>query len=598
MRLETLHRPVICTLLASLMLTGCVSPRLLQETRQTTDDLSSQTDTMTEALYARMRRDRAAVEREQEVSRPYLAGKPVPTARNVLLPVPLRKDVDTFVVFPERSMPLAVAAQRISMATGIPVKIESDVYLPASMLMPRSMQRSQTQTQAAPGLPAMPTAGGASGLGPAPALNAPLPASLSSAAGATGGTPAVPIVETAMNVEFKQSEKMPLANMLDLIATRLSINWEYIPSKGVVRFYRLTTKMWHLPFRGKDSFSNTFLPPALATTSAGTNGGGQAAAATGKSDDNVTVEMDGIRDSVAPVMTQVGSISLNPSSGLLTLTDTREAVERADEIVRAQIAAASRMVYVKLQTIDFTLSDSSEAGVDWNAALSKALEHIPGFTFSALSPVSLTSSAAGSFGLSLTSGAGTGTTAIVNALRQYGNATAAVTLPFAMRNRHTAEYDNRHTFNYVSNTTPAASTVGGTGGVPGITTSTDAVGIRVKMYADATSRDDVNLTLAFEQSELDGPIEKFTSGSGSNQQSVQIPKKNIRSVPQQEFTVRNGQTLIVTAMDQTGTQMTRRSLADYVPLLAGGSLIASKSRTVTLVLATVMVQDQGTGSAQ
>ena len=52
-------------------------------------------------------------------NRPFLAGKRVPVARNVTLPVALRKDVDTLVVFPERSMSLAVAAQRVQMATGI-----------------------------------------------------------------------------------------------------------------------------------------------------------------------------------------------------------------------------------------------------------------------------------------------------------------------------------------------------------------------------------------------------------------------------------------------------------------------------------------------
>lgn len=599
MRTPTLMRPIAGAVLAALSLAGCVSPELLRDTKQAADDAGAKTDAITAALYARMHRDRAAVEREQDVAKPFLAGRAVPIERNVTLPVALRKDVDTFVIFPERTMPLAVAAQRIFMATGIPVKVESDVYLPAAMLLPRSMARTATQGGAATmngaGATTMPVS---TGLGAAPTPQGPLPAGLAGPTSAATAQ-AVPLTDTAMNVEFKQSEKMPLASMLDLIATRLSLNWEYVPSKGVIRFYRLKTKMWSLPFRGKESFSSDFLPPALMNSSTASGGTGQqAAASSSKSDDSATVEMDGIRDSITPVMTMAGAVSLNANSGLLTLTDTREAVERADEIVRAQIAQASRRIYVKLQTIDFTMNDNSEAGVDWSAALSKALAHIPGFAFSALSPATLTDTLAGSFGLSLTSGDGTGTSAIVNALREFGTATTAVSIPFNLRNRHASEVDNRHTFNYVASTTPATSTAGGTGGVPGITTATDAVGLRVKVYADATSRDDVSLTLAFEQSVLDGPIEKFTSGSGSSQQSVQLPKKIVRSVPQHDFQIRNGQTLIVTAIDQSDTAMTRRTLADHLPLLAGGSQVASKSRTVTLVVATVMVQDQGTGGAE
>jgi hypothetical protein len=79
------------------------------------------------------------VEAEQEVARPFLAGKRVAVARNVTLPLPLRNKVDTMVMFPERTMPLAVVAQRITMSTGIPVKIDSDVYLPANVLMPLSL---------------------------------------------------------------------------------------------------------------------------------------------------------------------------------------------------------------------------------------------------------------------------------------------------------------------------------------------------------------------------------------------------------------------------------------------------------------------------
>ncbi len=103
----------------------------------------------------------------------------------------------------------------------------------------------------------------------------------------------------------------------------------------------------------------------------------------------------------------------------------------------------------------------------------------------------------------------------------------------------------------------------------------------------------MNLTLAFDQSALDGPIETFTSGSGNNQQSVQVPKIVAKGIPAQDLIVRNGQTVIVTAFDQTDSQFSHRTLGEYLPTILGGSLTASKSRTFTLVLATVMVQDQG-----
>ncbi|AQV99473.1 protein PilN (plasmid) [Cupriavidus necator] len=597
MKLIRLLHPTAGAVLVCSTLAGCVSPQLQRDTRQAADDARASFTGRTESLYAQMRRDRAAVEAEQDVSKPYLVGKPVPTARNVTLPLALRHNVDTWVMFPERVMPLAVAAQRITMATGIPVKIESDVYLPANLLMPRSLMaqaggqlRSQTTSAGANPMTA-------TGLGPAPTTNGPLPgALLPGGASPSAASQTTPLIESALSVEFKSSEKMPLANMLDLIATRLGLNWEYNASKGVIRFYRLTTKMWQLPMKaGTSSFTTEFKQSAQGSSNGAMGGGGQATQidAAVKSEAKELDDMDGIRKSIEPALTMVGRAELNPATGILTLKDTKEAVDAADEIVRKQVAIYSRMVYFKFQTIDWTVTDNGEAGVDWNAVLTKALEHVPGFTFTALSPASLVSSSAGSFGLGITSGGWNGTKAIVDALKQYGTVTTSVTIPMALRNRHGAQYNNRRQFTYVSSTTPASTTAGGTGGIPGITTSTGSVGFKLTVFPDATTRDDVNLTLAFDQSALDGPIQTFTSGSGNNQQSVQVPRIVAKGIPAQDFIVRNGQTVVVTAFDQTDSQLTHRTLGEYLPTILGGSLTATKSRTFTLVLATVMVQDQG-----
>ncbi len=174
MKMNRLFRQTAGAVLVCSTLAGCVSPQLQREIRQAGDDARAEQMARTESLYAQMRRDRTAVEAEQEVAKPYLVGKPVPTARNVTLPLALRNNADTWVMFPERVMPLAVAAQRITMATGIPVKIESDVYLPANLLMPRSLMaqaggqlRSQSQNGPASANPLT-----ATGLGPAPAATA------------------------------------------------------------------------------------------------------------------------------------------------------------------------------------------------------------------------------------------------------------------------------------------------------------------------------------------------------------------------------------------------------------------------------------------
>lgn len=594
MKLTRILRPATGAALVCSTLAGCVSPSLLKDVQQATDTTTAQSMQTTEELYARIRRDRAAVEAEQDVARPYLAGKRVPVARNVTLPVALRANVDTLVLFPERSMSLAVVAQRIQMATNIPVKIESDVYLPPNLLLPRSLgQQAAQQLRASQGQGAVNPL--AQGLGPAPTLNGPLPGALTAGGSVSTASQTTPLLDNALNVEFKNSEKMPLATMLDTVATRLGINWEFNSEKGVIRFYRLVTKTWQLPMQaGTNSFTTEFKQSAQGSSSGSTSGGqSNQVDAVAKSEIKDQDDLAGVKKSIEPAMTLVGNAELNPATGLLTLRDTKEAVDAADEIVRRQVAIYSRMVTLKFQMIDLTVSDNGEAGVDWNVVLTKALQSLPGFTATALSPATLVSSSAGSLGLNVTSGGFSGTQAIVSALKQYGTVTSNLTIPVSMRNRHGFQYNNRRTFSYVSGTTPAASSVGGTGGVPGITTSTATVGFKLAVYADATSRDDVNLTIALDQSKQDGPLEKFTSGSGDNEQSVQTINLVGKGIPKQDLIVRNGQTVLMTALDQDDTQNTRRTLGESLPMILGGSQTVSKTRTFTLLLATVMVQDQG-----
>ena len=167
-----------------------------------------------------------------------------------------------------------------------------------------------------------------------------------------------------------------------------------------------------------------------------------------------------------------------------------------------------------------------------------------------------------------------------------------------MRNRHAFQYNNRRTFSYASSTTPAATTAGGTGGIPGISTSVATVGFKLQVYADATTRDDVNLQIAFDQSKQDGPLEKFTSGQGANQQTIQNINIVAKGIPKQDLIVRNGQTVVMTAFAQDDTQLTERTLGESLPMVLGGSRTVSKTRTFTVVFATVMVQDQGEPTAQ
>jgi type IVB pilus formation R64 PilN family outer membrane protein len=534
-----------------------------------------------------MTRDARA--REEEVDKPFLVGKPVPLARDVSLPASLRADAKIAILLKAGRVSLPVAAQRITLATGIPVKIEPDVYLDRSSLLPKGQD-----------VPATAGAAPIAGANSVPVAGAPMPSplvggSLRAPATTSLASPYEAGLDTPYDFQFDPIDPLTAHNptaagVCDLIATRLGINWEYDDAHGVIRFYRMVTRTWQIPvspaltsyttaFEGSNH--QTTNQAALQTTSSDT--------APVKSESSGTNELDSVKASIATVMTRSGNVAVNNATGTITLTDTKQSVDAAEQIIRTQVAILSRVVMLRIRTVQVTTTDDGESGIDWNAILTKALQHFPAFSLTALSPASLVSGNAGSIGLNILSGTANGTQAIIQALGEIGRVQTSTELPLATRNRHPIFYNVRNEFSYVSGTTPATATAGGTGGIPGITTAQDEVGTKIMIYPNATSRNDVVLTVALDQSVLQS-LQSFSSGSGSNVQTVQLPNVNGEGSTQ-EVPIRSGQTLVLTGFDRIADQYDKRTLGSGIPLLGGGSMTANRTRTTTIVLVSVVVSD-------
>lgn len=557
----------------SLVLSGCVSPELISKTKGNVKLSTSAVDANFERINAAINNSKETYEKNQEVNKPYIVGKSVPLARDVSMPLPLQKGIKTGILFPERRISLAVASQRIMLATGLTVSIAPDVYLPNSALLPKRSVDSMQDVSAA----SMPPTAGI----PIPPLGG--TSTAQAAFSSTGATQ-----ETANNFEFPQVEA-PLTQILDMVSTRLGIHWKYDELHNNIRFFRLVTKSWQIPVSSAANSYSTKLDGGTASSSNANALAQKNSTSPISSESNGLNELTSLRESVDTVMSKSGSISANQATGTITLTDTSDAVDAADALIQHEIKILSRLVLLRLQTIQVTTNDNGESGVNWNAVLTKALKSLPTLSFTSTSPASLVSNNAGTIGLNILSGSGDGTTAIINALHEIGDVQTSTELPMSTRNRHAIYYNVRNMFSYVSATTPATATSGGTGGTPGITTSQDSVGLKLMLYPNATSKDSVMLTMALDQSILQN-LQTFSSGTGAAQQSVQLPNINGEGSTQ-EVPVKNGQTIILTGFDRVSDQYDKRTLGNGFPVITGGSLNSSHRRTTTIVLVSVVVRD-------
>src|SRR5690606_6497621 len=128
----------------------------------------------------------------QDVSRPWLAGKARPLAREVTLPVALRAKVNTTLLFDGGAVSLPVLAQRITRATGIPVHVRPESLLPAEAFVSRLEVTGHAPLQST--APAVALDGGAE----------------------------------------------PLARTLDRVAAQLGVLWRYADDR--LEFYRTETR--------------------------------------------------------------------------------------------------------------------------------------------------------------------------------------------------------------------------------------------------------------------------------------------------------------------------------------------------------------------
>lgn len=577
---------VLLPLVASLLLSGCMSPQLMQGTRDMVSNAMAESDAAVQQQIQQIENGKEDRRKKAFVSRPYLAGKSVALSPTANLPLALQKGVKTGLAFPNKRVNVNAAAEQITLATKIPVVIAPDVYLPRSALLPRAQKIDDGTAQ-----PPAAVAVGQSRIsaGPMPPL--------SSLTGTSGtGLVASGYVgpESAMDVEIEQGE-MPLNEVLDLLSTRLGVNWAYDQKKGVINIYRMVTKTWLLPIKaGNASFTTEYINNTQQTNNQNAlQNNTQLDKSAVKAEAQNLNEMKSIIDDIQTVMTRAGNANGNVTQGTVTMTDTKDAVERAESIVNFHRTQLSKMVMLHARLVTVTVNDSGELGVDWQAILTKALNRAPGFILTSTSPLSLVSANAGSLTGQITSGSFTGTQAAVQALSTVGNTASSDDIPIAVQNRHTSYYNNRVRFSYVSATTPATATAGGTGGTPGLTTAQDQVGLKMMVYASVTNNNAVAVTVSIDNSVLNA-IEPFTSGQGANQQTVQNPKTSGQGVTTDAI-IRNGGMTVLTVFDSNTAQYDQRKLSHNAPMVLGGSVTASKQRSTTLLVISASIKDTDAG---
>ncbi|MCR6481013.1 hypothetical protein NU688_32985 [Variovorax sp. ZS18.2.2] len=508
---------------------------------------------------------------------------------------------------------IAVIAERLSRMTNVPVRVKADVYaqLPgnsngAAADTPGIQQLGIAPLPGAPlALPpplplplALPPSGG--GKAPAAALGTsgapgaspltPLPPGLPGFAAAPGTNPFQPNfrqpVTDVNSVDMQWNGS--LASFLDHVTGRLNLSWSY--RDGAVVIERYITENFELSaFVGSQDFKMTIGSTTSGQTGNEGNSGGANTAMDVNESGKIAI-LESLRKSIeAMVKPSGGDVFLSEGSGRFTVTATRDVMGRVREVLKHEDASMMRQAHIQFDIYSVTTKNSDERGVDWALVMNNVAKT---WGASIKSPTALGGNLGGN--MSYTILAPAEGTAGSDSQRRFGGSSAMLKMlhdlsdtaqyrPVSMiaLNRQWARKTNLKSDGYLSETTPAtASSVGS--GAPGLKTSSIVTGDKFMVQPAILDNGAILLKFGISLTELLSLFE-VTAGTGQTFQRVQVP---VTSGTDDQTTVRlnPGELMVVTGLSRRLSSGGTRTLADGVPIAAGGSRTAGYTREDFLIV--------------
>lgn len=557
-------------------LVGCSTVRT--EVQRDTAAAAVHTRDVVSNMQTQMRTLPPLVER---VDRAYIGRRTQNVSRDQSYPPVLRTEVamvfdDGRPVSPlgEVSIPVATLAERITLATGIPTRVRSDVYLPLSALVPGRAQPVVTQFSTS-----VSAAGTSAATGQPGAMggqrNAELVRSTPSPA------PITPVESVSVSLPARLVG--PVTKILELVKARVGINARYTED-GYLEFYRLSTRTFQIAaLPGDQQYStqlgqnatggNNFQATANVTTSA-----------------NLRPFSSSVQ-AVRAMLTVAGTVVDNEATRTLTVTDTDDVLDTVARYINDENRLLRRQVVVEIRTVSFRGNNINDLNFNWEALYTAVLERY-GYRISFGSPV--TTPTEGSAQLGVVSLAGSqvdgrwkDSSAFISALDEIGDTKIERSNILYTTSGRSVAYAVTNTFDYVYQTTSSAASL--TAVSTGIQTKTDTVGRILSLLPVVVNENAVAVDVMLNESRLVA-LKPFTTGQGIAQQTVQLPDK-VAEQSRHSLILRDGDELVFSGLAQADDSHTRRSLGEDISPVLGGGVRAQQQATRTFLTIKVRVLD-------
>jgi len=366
----------------------------------------------------------------------------------------------------------------------------------------------------------------------------------------------------------------PLSGLLDLVAARYNISWEW-ESNGV-RFFKTQSKT----FRISALPGNTSLKSKIGTQSSGSGSGSESASSNANAEQEAGTEFTGlsvwtgIEGSIKMMLSSNGKITVTPSTGTITVSDTPLVLAQVEKFIDEQNVSLSRQVVINVKVLSVDLSDSDEYGINWNAVYQNINNKL-GFS---LSNIVSPSVGATNMTLSVLSGSNwSGTTAMIDALSKQGHVSQVTSASLVTLNNQPAPIQVARQTAYLASSQTTIGTAG-SGNTTTLQPGKITTGFSMNMIPHILDTNKLMLQYSGDISSLIR-IGQVSSG-GSTIQTPEVDTRNFL----QRVIMNGGETLVVTGFEQFNLSGTTQGVGDAENVGLGGQVITKKGKSVLVVL--------------
>ena len=518
-------------LISALCVLGLSGCQLTEQLRQVQHDYQQQTthtaEIQQQLIDQTKHRSRQPL---QQIEQPWIVGAAQPLAKEVRLPPALQKSVATTLLFQGQGLLLDEIAERITLATHIPVRVQPEALLAVESFLP--------------------TANGAS---------------------------------SANQLNHKRlrlaGPPESLSRSLDKISAFFDVYWRY--EGDFIEFYKTETRSFQVRALSLQASSQA----SVGSTANEEQGGFKSQSGTqlqqGQSD-----ELGNLKARLALFMTPAGRLVAQPGgSNTIVVSDTPYALARIEQFIKNENQALTRRVRLVFEEITIAGRSQAELNLDWNVIFNSAR------VAASASLGGLADTTAQQIGALIQQGPFSQSEAFVKAIDEVANVVRRHSMPVLSLNRRPVTHALRTTFSYVDKveTTPYTSGTGITNNAVSLSQKEETVGSVLTLVPDIQEDGQVLLSVAYDNT-IAQPLKTLTVGSAD--QGMQIQQVTIEgSGTVQQVLLRPGQPLLISGFDRNEQESSERRLNPGVPLLFGGGDRLKQQHLRTLIIITAQVEE-------